>query len=418
LPPSHLPGDWPVEELDEEQRLMQATCRRYVDRVLRPFVQSAWQREWVMDPADRLPREILEEADRAGLRSLGIPARFGGVEVDPGKEAATFAVIASELARGDVGVADKLVQNWKVAVLLRALAPEERQEEWFGQALAEPGFLMAHCLTEPRGASDRWLPYDVPEAAMTTRAEHRNGRWVLNGRKHFISNGYDASLFVVYACTDPSVGMLSGTGSFVVPRGTPGLEVVRCNETVGGRFMNNGELVLEDCAVPEDHVLAVGDALGKAGIYFRPGKVLQAAKNLGIGQEAFAQTAEWVQSRVQGGRVLVEHQAVALRLAAMATRLEAAGALLRAAAGAVDRRQPEAEVRCEAAKLFTATEVFEVCRDAVELHGGAGAMLEVGVQKHLRDAAVYLHMDATSDITSFRLVKALFPERAGTYAGP
>src|SRR5262249_14687592 len=138
------------------------------------------------------------------------------------------------------------VQNWKVSVLLRKFAPRHLQERWFKRLVADPGFLLAHCLTEPRGASDRWLPYNVPEAAMHTRAVRQGGEqggeWVINGRKQFISNGYDAGLFVVYANTNPNVGMLQGTSSFLVPRDTPGLTVARCNETMGGRFMNNGEL--------------------------------------------------------------------------------------------------------------------------------------------------------------------------------
>ena len=121
---------------------------------------------------------------------------------------------------------------------------------------------------------------------MNTRAVLKGDRWVINGRKQFISNGYDASLFVVYANTDPGVGMLQGTSSFLVPRDTPGLTIARCNETIGCRFMNNGELVFEDCRVPQDHLLVEGEALGKAAIYFRPGKIIQAAKNLGVGTAA------------------------------------------------------------------------------------------------------------------------------------
>ena len=120
-----------------------------------------------------------------------------------GTEVQTFALIAEEIARGDSGLADKLVQNWKVSVLLRNLAPQHLQEKWFKRLVADPQFLLAHCLTEPRGASDRWLPYNVPEAAMQTKAVKTNGGWVINGRKQFISNGYDAGLYVVYANTNP-----------------------------------------------------------------------------------------------------------------------------------------------------------------------------------------------------------------------
>src|SRR5215467_4767753 len=266
--------------LSEEQRMMRQSCRDFVDEVVLPFIKQHWQREWSMVPEDRLPLRILEEAEKIGIRTLGVPEEYGGVELEKGTEVRTFAVIAEEIARGDSGLADKLVQNWKVSVLLRHLAPRTLQEKWFKRLVADPQFLLAHCLTEPRGASDRWLPYNVPEAAMQTRAAKKNGEWVINGRKQFISNGYDAGLFVVYANTDPKVGMMQGTSSFLVPRDTPGLTVARCNETMGCRFMNNGELVFEDMRLPEDHLLAENDALGKAGVYFRPGKIIQAAKNL------------------------------------------------------------------------------------------------------------------------------------------
>jgi alkylation response protein AidB-like acyl-CoA dehydrogenase len=411
-------GEVPDRYLSDEQRLMRETCRRYVDEVVRPFIEADREREWRFDPARRLPPEVLAEADRTGLRSLGVPPEYGGAGLDPATEAQTFSIIATEIARGDSGLADKLVQNWKVSVLLRALAPRHLQDEWFPRYLADPQFLMAHCLTEPRGASDRWLPYDVPEASMDTRAVHRDGHWTINGRKQFISNGYDASLYVVYANTDPSAGLLAGTSSFLVPRDTPGLEVTRCNETVGGRYMNNGEILFEDCRVPGDHLLALGDALGKAGVYFRPGKIIQAAKNLGIGVAAFGDTAAFVQQRVQGGRILIKHQAVAVRLATMATKLEAASALLRHAARAVDENHPDAARLGDMVKVFASQEILEVCRHAVELHGGYGAMLETGVEKYLRDATVYLHMDATVDVSNFKIVRALFPRTAGAYAGP
>src|ERR671922_162207 len=277
--------------LSDEQRLMRWSCRAFVNDIVIPFIRANWKREWLMEPEKRLPREILEAADRIGIRTLGVPEEFGGVQLDPANEVQTFAVISEEIARGDSGLADKLVQNWKVSVLLRNLAPRHLQEQWFPRLIEDPQFLLAHCLTEPRGASDRWLPYNVPEAAMQTRAVKQGGEWVINGRKQFISNGYDAGLFVVYANTNPKVGMLQGTSSFLVPRDTPGLTVARCNETLGCRFMNNGELVFE--------------------------------------------------------------------------------------------------------------EIMKVAQHAVELHGGSGMMLDFGVEKLFRDAAIFLHMDATADISKF-----------------
>jgi alkylation response protein AidB-like acyl-CoA dehydrogenase len=165
-------------------------------------------------------------------------------------------------------------------------------------------------------------------------------------------------------------------------------------------------------------LLVEGDALGKAAVYFRPGKIIQAAKNLGVGVRAFEETSSYVQNYVQGGRILIKHQAVALRLADMATRVEAVRALLDRAAQAVDENAPDADTLCNMSKVFASEEILKVAQHALELHGGNGAMLDFGVEKLFRDAAIFLHMDATVDISRFKIVKSMFPQTAGKYAGP
>jgi alkylation response protein AidB-like acyl-CoA dehydrogenase len=212
--------------------------------------------------------------------------------------------------------------------------------------------------------------------------------------------------------------MFDGTSSFLVPRDTNGFSITRCNETLGCRFMNNGEMTFDDMIVPDDHLLVQDTALGAAGIYFRPGKIIQAAKNLGVGVRAFEVTSGYVQNYVQGGRILIKHQAVALRLADMATRIEAVRALLDRASQAVDENAPDAEILVNMAKMFASEEIMKVAQHAVELHGGNGVMLDFGIEKVLRDAVVFLHMDATVDISKFKIIKNMFPQTAGKYAGP
>jgi alkylation response protein AidB-like acyl-CoA dehydrogenase len=164
-------------------------------------------------------------------------------------------------------------------------------------------------------------------------------------------------------------------------------------------------------------LLVEGNALGKAGVYFLPGKIIQAAKNLGVGVAAFERTADYVQNYVQGGRILIKHQAVALRLADMATRIEAVRALLERAARAVDEGAPDQDTLCNMVKVFASEEILKVAQHAIELHGGNGAMLDFGVEKLFRDAAIFLHMDATVDVSRFKIVKSMFPATAGAYAG-
>lgn len=182
--------------------------------------------------------------------------------------------------------------------------------------------------------------------------------------------------------------------------------------------MNNGELVFDDCRIPADHLLVRDSALGSAGQYFRAGKIIQAAKNLGVGVACFERTADYVQTYVQGGRILIKHQAVALRLADMATRIEAVRALVERAAKAVDENHPDADVLCNMAKVYASEEIMKVATHALELHGGNGAMLEFGIEKLFRDAAIFLHMDATVDVSRMKIIKAMFPRTAGKYAGP
>jgi len=404
--------------LPEETRMMRDVTRKFVNEHVIPFIRQNWQQEWSMKPEGRLPERILKVADEIGIRTLGIPEEFGGTPLDPKTEVQTFAVISEEISRGDSGLSDKMVQIWKVSVLLRNVAPRHLQELWFPRIVKDHTFLLSHCLTEPRGASDRWLPYNVPEAAMHTKAVLKGDKWVINGRKQFISNAYDAKLYVVYANTDPKAGMLQGTSSFLVPRDTPGLTVQRCNETLGGRFMNNGEIVFEDMALPADHLLVEGTALSKAGVYFRPGKIIQGSKNLGVAVAALERTADYVQNYVQGGRILIKHQATALRVADMATKICAVRGLLREASRAVDENAPEADLLCNMVKLYASEAVLDVCKHAMELHGGNGTMLDFGIEKLYRDASMFLHMDGTVDVTKFKIVKALFPDTAGKYAGP
>ena len=405
-------------ELTESQRMMREACKKFVDDSIIPFISKNWKNEWNMTPEGRLPDFILQDADKLGIRTLGVPETFGGISLEKEHEVRTFAIISEEIARGDSGLADKLVQNWKVSVLLRAQADSYHQEKWFSKLMDNPNFLFAHALTEPKGASDRWLGYNAPEAAMDTKAKKVDSGWILNGRKHYISNGYDASLYIIYANTNPSVGMMEGTSSFIVSRGTKGFNIARCNETVGCRYMNNGELELIDCFVPDSHLLKSESALSQAGIYFRPGKIIQAAKNLGVGQAALERTADFVQTYSRGGRLLIKHQIVASRLADMATKVTAVRALVMQAAKAVDLNTPDADALCNMAKVFASEEILKVCQNAMELHGGMGSMLEAGIEKLVRDASIFLHMDATVDISNFKIIKALWPENAGKYAGP
>ena len=398
--------------LSEEQVSIWRVCRDFTDEVVIPFIRDNREREWSAPPEERWPKELLIQADKLGLRTVGLPEAYGGMNLD----ALTMVLIIEELARGDPGFAVTLSQNWKIPALFAGIAPKHLQDLWFPRYLDDPTFLWAHCLTEPRGASDRWLPHNVPEANMHTRATYEDGQWVLNGRKQFISNAYLAQLYIVYANTDPNAPLREGTSCFLVPRDTPGFHVVRENEKIGQNFIINAELFFEDCRIPEDHLLVKDHALKEAGSYFGAGKVLNAARAIGIARSAVEETATYVQDHVQGGKPIIQHQAIALRLAEMTTRLETMRVFVYTAARALDQNSSDANVLGLMAKLYASETTFEICRHAMEIHGGSGAMREMGIEKHLRDSTILLHTDGTSDIHRLKIVKTMFPKTAGSYA--
>jgi len=196
--------------LSEEQRMMRASCRAFVNDFVTPFIPQNWQREWLMDPDARLPRSILEQADRIGIRTLGVPEEFGGVPLDPAHEVQTFALISEEIARGDSGSPTSSCRSGKVSVLAPATSRRATCRTLVPANREGPGFLLAHCLTEPRGASDRWLPYKCRKGHAD--ACGAQGRRVGAERAQAVHQQRltTQACYVVYANTKPGAGMLQG----------------------------------------------------------------------------------------------------------------------------------------------------------------------------------------------------------------
>jgi alkylation response protein AidB-like acyl-CoA dehydrogenase len=400
--------------LTEDQISLRRVCHRFVNGVVIPFVRENHEREWLAPPDERWPKELFLEAEKLGLRALGVPEKYGGMNIDT----VTTAIIVEELGRGDPGFTNSLTNNRKVSAYLAQFAPEHLQDEWFPRYMNDPTFLMANCNTEPRGASDRALLYNAPEAGLQTRARFEDGCWVLNGRKQFISNGYLAKLYVVYANTDPSKGMLEGTSTFLVPRGTPGFKVEKANEKMGRRFCINGEMVFDNCRLPEDHLLVRDKAFKLRGGYGTAGKIAESAQAVGVAQAAFEATSAYTQEHFQGGKHILHHQMVAASLASMATRLETMRAFLYHVARAIDNGASDSGKLTLMLKVFCSETAVEICKDALEMHGGSGVMRELGVDKFFRDSIVALHTEGTTDIHRFKIINTMFPDTIGAYAAP
>jgi butyryl-CoA dehydrogenase len=245
------------------------------------------------------------------------------------------------------------------------------------------------CLTEPGAGSDA--------AAITTRASRAGNRFVLNGTKQFITSGRSADLAVVFAVTDPAAGK-KGLSAFVVPTDTPGYSVARVEHTMGQRSSDHCQIVFENCAVlPEQMLGSEGDGLRIALGGLEGGRIGVAAQAVGMARAAYEAALAYAQERRTFGKPIIEHQAVAFRLADMATSLQAAELMVLHAARLRDQGVPCLK-EASMAKLFASEAAERICSDAIQTHGGYGYLNDFPVERIYRDVRVCSIYEGTSDI--------------------
>jgi alkylation response protein AidB-like acyl-CoA dehydrogenase len=367
------------------------TVRRFAAEFVAPRA-AALDRN--VRPEDCFDWEIVEQADRIGIRTATLLPSYGGAGVD----SLTAAKIIEALARADLGVSVILAQTLKIVQTLQAAADEEQQARFLPWFASDPRFLLAIGITEPETASDYIIPYAHSEKRFSTVAR-RNGRgWTIEGQKHFISNGNRAQLYLLFAQTDPAASLVDGSTCFLVESGAPGFHIGQVHDKMGERLVNNAELFFDRCFVPEENVLGqVGEGFSILRRFFPASNAYAAASVLGVAEASYKRALDWSRTRVQGGRPLIDHDATVLDLARMRMLLDATRAYVHEAAVAADLPEEERDPTLGALPKVMASEVaWEVVTKALELHGGYGYMRELGMEKLVRDAAAFLHSDGTN----------------------
>ncbi len=388
-------------EPTEAQESLRRLTRDFVKREVMPSLDS---REWVEEPEERFPWDLIEKGSRLGLRTLALPEEWGG----GGADTLTICVVAEELAVGDLGLAICFDQTWKISKLLVNIMNEDQKGRFLPPFASDHRFLLGTAQAEPGAGSDNILPYDEPEAGVALSAREETEGFVLNGTKHFISNGGVARLYIVYARTDRSVGIRKGLSAFLVPAESPGFSIGCVHDKMGQRLAQNAELVFNDVRVPRENLLGkLNEAFTLRAPFVRGSNVEAAATVLGPARAAYEAALSHAQERVQGGRPIIEHQAVGLLLTDMFIELEAARNFLWKAAWAVDKKKPEARLLSSLAKVFVSERAFEVTRKAMEVFGGMGYMRDAPVEKLWRDAASFLHSDGANQVLRLRSVPVL-----------
>ena len=379
--------------LNDEHRALQQMARDFAEKEIIPV---AAERDRIQDPKETFSPELIKKGSALGLRTLAVPEEFGG----PGVDLKGQVLVILELARGDGGVAKTFSQCWKWTPMLCRLATDEQRERFLPKFLEDDLYLLAMAGTEPDAGSDnRMPPPGYPKAGWKTSAVRDGDEWVINGMKHFIANGGVAKLYIVRTRTNPDVPITEGTTMFFVPSDTPGFSIGRRHDKIGWRFYQNAELIFQDCRVPASNLLGeLNKGKGDSSERFVSFNDVELAANvIGISQAAFEHALNHARNRFQGGKPIIEHQAIALKLSDMYMRLEASKSYLFNVVDSNENGGAEFESSSkQLLKVFATESAIQITRLAVEIFGGSGVMRDAPVEKLLRDANIFPHLAADS----------------------
>jgi butyryl-CoA dehydrogenase len=274
----------------------------------------------------------------------------------------------------------------------------EEQKRRFLEPMARGEMLACFCLTEPQAGSDA--------AAIKTRARRHGNRWVLNGTKQFISSGKHAQIAIVFAVTDPGEGK-KGISAFLVPTDSPGFRVARVEHKLGQRASDTAQLVFEDIELTPDLMLgAEGEGYRIALSNLEGGRIGVGAQSVGMARAAYEAALAYARDREAFGKPIIEQQAVAFRLADMATQIAAARGLVLDAAARRDAGEPCIK-EASMAKLFASEMAERVCSDAIQIHGGYGYLADFPVERIYRDVRICQIYEGASDIQRMLIARDL-----------
>src|SRR5262245_15353088 len=391
--------------LSPEQLEIRDTVRDFVTQEIKPICLQSHR----LDAGDRrLPEELLLAASQMGLRTLALSEALGGA----GADGLTCCIVTEELAAGDPDIGAVLSDTSALAHVLfdRLMTPTQR-DRFLPAFLADDRHHLAVADEEPDADGALGINYHrlaANEAVVKSTAVRAGDSWIINGTKRCVANAPLAQLFAVRVQT------AHGLSALLVPREIPGLVIREQDQANRWYHGTCGEIVFEDCRVPADHLLGIEgqDPLAGALDDVR-GIPRRAALNLGIGRAAYEAALDYAKLRVQGGRRIIEHQAIATILAEIAIKLDVARSLIWRAAwaadhpdGYADRSLPDLPL-ATIAGVFTSEAVYEAAKEAAECFGAMGVMRDMPLQRYVRDALICLHSSTGNGDAKLRIAEVL-----------
>jgi alkylation response protein AidB-like acyl-CoA dehydrogenase len=365
-------------ELSEELQQIKYSIREFAEAELRPNVS-----EW--DEAQHFPIELLPKFAELGLTGIIFPEEYGGA----GMGYVEYVTIIEELARVDPSIALSLAAHNSLCAGHIYLAGNESQKQRYLAPLARGEHLGAWGLTEPSSGSDA--------SSMRSLAVKRDGGWLLNGSKNFITNASFAGTTVALAITDKTAGS-HGISAFIIERGTKGFTVAKKENKLGMRASDTCSLVFEDCFVPDENLIGEpGQGFIQAMRVLDGGRISIAALAVGTAQGAYEAAVRYSKERYQFGKPIAEFQAIQFKLADMATEIDAARLLAYRAAALKDQGKATTK-ESSMAKLFSSEMAVRVTEQAIQIHGGYGYIKDYPVEKYWRDSKLCTIGEGTSEV--------------------
>jgi len=384
--------------LNEVQRHWQQVAREFAREEMRLLSLKRDQIEGGFEPWDW---GIIRKGSKLGFRTLAVPEEWGG----PGADFVTQGLVMAELASGDSAMSKAFSQNWKWSHQIAEFCTRDQKERFLRPFLADHTYLMGSASTEPNAGSDnRYPPDDDPRAGYRLKAVRRGDEWILNGEKTFIANGSVGRLFFVNTRTNPNVPIREGSTTFLVPIDTPGVRIGKIFNKSGWRFYQNAELVFEDARLP--HANVVGEVNGgskvRSGVAAEFGDFELAANALGVCEAACEYAMNFAKSERRGGKPILDHQVVKLKLNEMLALTEALRSFVLRTAWEMDRHLKSANPIL--AMNFSTSVIQRVTRLNLEIHLPSGGVVDALAHKLVRDAVIWSHLagDTTQRLKAMR----------------
>ena len=377
-------------ELSEEQKMIREMARDFARNEVKPRAEQ-------IDRKHEYPADLVAKMAELGLMGVEVPEQWGGA----GMDAICYAIAVEEVsvACGSTGVI--LSAHNSLACAPIAKFATDAQKEKYLKPLASGQALGCFGLTEPSAGSDA--------GAIKTKAELRGNEWVINGTKIFITNGKEAKTCVLFARTEDVPGH-RGLSAFIVPMDAPGFKVGKLEEKLGIVGSSTAELVLEDCRIPKENLLAErGQGFKVAMFTLDGGRIGIAAQAVGIARAALEAATTFAKERIQFGKPIAEFQAIQWMLADMATEIDAARLLTWRAAAMkkAGQRYSKESAMC---KLFAAEAAERATNKAVQIHGGYGYVKDYPVERFFRDAKITAIYEGTSEVQRMVIANSILKE--------